>query len=115
MEEKQGYIVEITPEGEFHYLQLLEYLYKYHSEESADRKSNEVLDMAMSLDKEPRRGRKEDKLDILGKDHRFLLYYYTSRKSIKIIYFVEETNKTVYITDFFPTEMNDKKIRRRNV
>ena len=113
MEEEQGYIVEITPEGELFYLQLLEYLYTHNSIRIADQKSDEILDMAMSLNKQPYRGKKEAKLAILGKDHRFLVYRYTPRKTIKIIYFIEEPDKKVYVTDFFPTEKDDGEIKER--
>ena len=114
MEEEPGYIVEITPEAEIYYLQLLEYLYQTHSVNSAKRKADEVLDMAMSLDKNPYRGQKENKLSFLEKDHRYLVYRYTSRKSIKIIYFIDEAAKKVFVTDFFGTELDDKKIAGRN-
>jgi plasmid stabilization system protein ParE len=113
MEEEPDYIVEITPDAEIYYLQLLEYLYQTHSVTSAERKADEVLDMALSLDKNPYRGRKEEKLSFLEKDHRFLVYRYTSRKCIKIIYFVDEAAKKVFVTDFFGTEMNDKKMTGR--
>ena len=62
MEEEQRYVVEITPEAEIYYLQLLEYLYQTHSEDSASKKADEVLDKAMSLDKNPYRGRVVDQL-----------------------------------------------------
>ncbi len=114
MEEKSGYIVEITPEAEIYYLQLSEYLYQTHSEQNAARKADEILDRAMSLNKNPYRGRVEDKLTFLDIEHRFLLYQYTSRNSIKIIYFIDESSRKVYVTDFFGTEMNDGKIADRN-
>jgi hypothetical protein len=65
LEEKQSFIVEISPEGELYYLKLLEYLYTHHSIESADQKSDEILNLAMTLDKQPFRGRIEDKLVVL--------------------------------------------------
>lgn len=114
MEEKPGYVVEITPEAEIYFLQLLQYFNQAHSTRSADRKSDEILDMAMSLDSQPNRGRLEENLSFLGKGHRYLVYPYTSRKSIKIIYFIDETVKKVYITDFFATEMDEEKISSRN-
>jgi len=70
VEEKQGYVVEITPEAEIYYLQFLEYLYQTHSENSAERKAEELLDMAMSLDKNPYRGRVVDQLSFLEIEHR---------------------------------------------
>jgi len=114
VEEESGYIVDITPEAEIYYLQFLEYLYKTHSRDSAERKADELLDMAMKLDKNPYRGRIEDNLAFLKKEHRFLVYKYTSRKTVKIIYFIDESAKKVYVTDFFGTEMDDRKIANRN-
>lgn len=113
MEEATIYTVTITPEAESYYYEILKYFYKYHSEQSADRKSSELLDFAISLETDPQRGTIESKLDILGKDHRFILYYYTSRKAIKIIYFIDESKKVVYVTDFFPCQMNENKVNKR--
>jgi len=114
VEEESIYQVEITPEAERYYLDILEYFYKHHSADSADKKSEELLLKAISLSNHPKRGRTEDSLNFLGKEHRFLLYKYTQNRSIRIIYFVEEETKTVYVTDFFPTKMNNLKIRTRN-
>ncbi|MEM9337343.1 MAG: hypothetical protein AAGA66_01340 [Bacteroidota bacterium] len=114
MEEAPGFVVAITPEGEGYYYDLLRYLYSTHSKESADRKSNEILNMALSLDKMPNRGRNEDKLAFLGVGHKYLLYEVTSQKTVKIIYFVVSSKKMVYVTDFFPTEMDDSRIEERN-
>ena len=50
MEEESSYVVAITPLGEAYYYDLLKYLYSTHSEESAARKSDEILNMALSLD-----------------------------------------------------------------
>ena len=41
------------------------------------------------------------------------MYQYTPRKSVKIMYFIDESSKTVYVTDFFGNEMDDKKIAER--
>lgn len=114
MEEKSEYIVEITPEAEHYYFKFLEYLYEHHSSEHADRKSEELLSIAESLNRYPYRGEKEEQLSFLGKDYRFLLYAYTPRKTIKIIYFIAESEKKVYVTDFFPTEMNQERISQRS-
>ena len=42
------------------------------------------------------------------------MYRYTVRKSVKIIYFVDETLRKVYVSDFFGTEMDDDKIVDRS-
>lgn len=41
------------PEAEGYYIEILEYLYKYHSEESADRKSKQLLEKAIVLEMNP--------------------------------------------------------------
>jgi plasmid stabilization system protein ParE len=74
VEEKQSYVVEITPEAEIYYLQLFEYLYQTHSENSAARKADEILDRAMSLDKNPYRGRVVGQITFSEIEHRYLLY-----------------------------------------
>ena len=114
MEEESVYKVEITPEAEKYYFDVLEYFYKHHSADSADKKSEALLIKAISLKNHPQRGRIEECLTFLGKEYRFLLYKYTQNRSIKIIYFVEEETKTIYISDFFPTKMNNLKIEKRN-
>lgn len=113
MEREQGYNVKITADAENYYLDVLEYFYEHHSEASADRKSNELLEKAISLENNPGIGRIEENLRSLGRMHRFILYYYTPRKAIKIIYFINEQERTVFVTDFFPCESDEKKIRKR--
>lgn len=114
MESKSEYQVEITPEAEQYYLDLMYFLYQSHSERSADKKSTEILGKAQSLSTKPNRGRKEENLAYLNKSHRFLVYAITRRRTIKIIYFVDESRHTVYVTDFFPTEMNPSRIQLRS-
>lgn len=114
MEEKANYTVKITPEAEGFYYDILDYFYKHHSKESADRKSDELINLAITLEKNPSRGRIEENLKILGRNHRFILYYYTPRKAIKIIYFIDVLNKTVYVTDFFPCKSDENKISGRS-
>jgi hypothetical protein len=114
LEETNTYSVEITHEAELFFYDILTYFYMYHSEESGNRKSGELLDLAMSLEINPQRGTKEKNLKSLGKSHRFLLYYYTSHKAIKIIYMIDEDKKIVYVTDFFPCQMDYTKISTRS-
>jgi len=113
LERESVYTVEITPEAESYYRDILEYFYKHHSEESADRKSTELLELAISLENNPFIGRIEEKLRLLGCEHRYILYYYTTTKTIKIIYILNEQEKTVYVTDFFPCESDDEKLIKR--
>ena len=110
MEKETRYEVIVTPEGEEHYFSLLEHLLRTHSKESADRKSDEILEKAFSLSLKPKRGKLEEKLSYLNRNHRYLVYHITKRKTVKIIYFIDELKKEVYITDFFPTLMNPTKM-----
>lgn len=114
MEEEQIFVVEITPEGEQYFLDLLSYLYETHSEASASQKSEELLNVALSLDKMPYRGSMEPLLNNLRKDYRFLLYNLTGRKKVKVIYFIDDKTKTVFVTDFFPCEMDSSDVNERN-
>ena len=113
MEGKKNYVVEITPEAEFYYLQLIEYLYQTHSIKSAERKADEILSLAMSLDRLPNRGTPESKLDFPNMQHRYLVYQVTDRKTVKIIYFIDEPKKKVFVTDFFGSEMSESRIPER--
>ena len=113
MEEEQSFKVVITPEAESYYFDVLEYFYKHHSETAADCKSAELLEEAIGLNSNPFRGRVLEALRSLGRKHRFILYFYTTRKAIKIIYFIDEQKMTVYVTDFFPCESNETKISKR--
>lgn len=114
MEETTSYLVEITSRAEQYYWELLSNLYETHGVKSAERKSGAILELAMSLEKNPHQGSKEGSLEYLDKEHRFLVYHITKRKTIKIIYFVDEAVRKVYVTDFFATDMNPNKIKKRN-
>lgn len=113
MEGEKNYSVEITPEAENYYYEVLDYFYKYHNEESADKKRRELLELAISLRTNPFIGRIEESLQFLRKGHRYVLYFYTKIKAIKVIYFINESLKVIYITDFFPCESNELRIKNR--
>ncbi len=113
MEEEAHYRVQITSKAEEYYYDVLSYFYKYHSEESADKKSKALLDLAISLEQNPFIGKEEEGLESLGYNHRYILYFYTRVKAIKIIYFIDEKMKTVFVTDFFPCESDENKMGKR--
>lgn len=113
METAKGYVVEITPLAEQFYFELLDYLFGTHHPDSAFRKADEILALAISLKHHPYRGAIEPSLEFLGKAHRFLLYEITRGKEVKIIYFVDEPNQKVYVTDFFGTRQDAKKLIQR--
>ncbi|MDB4334841.1 hypothetical protein OAA06_00630 [bacterium] len=71
------------------------------------------MEKAIALESNPFVGRKEEQLGFLGCEHRYILYYSTKIKAIKIIYFIDEKNEVVYITDFFSCESDENKISSR--
>lgn len=113
--QKKIYEVAITPEAEQFFYEILEYLYKHHSDAVAAKKSDELLAKTLLLEHSPLSGKKEPILRYLGKNHRYILHYYTARKAIKILYFIDEVSNTVYVTDFFPCMCNPKKQHSRQL
>lgn len=114
METVKKYEVEITLQAKLHYFEILEYFYEYSSYESATRKAEELYDIARSLETLPERGQIEPVLEHLKRKHRYLVYQSTSRSTIKIIYFLDKKKGVVYVTDFFPTEKDEKQLKVRN-
>lgn len=113
-EEAGRYEVVITSSAEVHFYELVEYLYEYMSLDRAEEVARELNEMALSLDLPYHRGSEEKKLGRRKKTYRYILFKRTSRSSVKIIYYADEKNKTVYVTDFFPTDKDPKKIASRN-
>ena len=107
--------VEITSKGKFYYFDVLEYFYEHMSYANATKKSEELYSSTLSLRTMPERGQLELSLKHLNKEHRYIIYHCTSRRTIKIIYFLDKKRDVVYVTDFFPTEQDDKKIKERNI
>ena len=101
MEERTSYLVEVTSKAEQYYWKLLAHIYEHHSIESASKKSDEILELAMSLNTNPHRGKLEEDLADFNKEFRSLIYHVTKRKTVKIIYFIDEAINKVYVTDFF--------------
>ena len=95
-------------------MKLLDYLIKFYSTDRVQRVSYDLLEKTYTLRKDPQRGAEERRLIKLRNKYRFILYKRTSRAEIKIIYFIDDSAKTVHVTDFFPTEKDDKKIAKKN-
>jgi len=62
----------------------------------------------------PKRGAHERRLIDRDKEYRFILFKRIPYAEIKILYYLEESTKTVYVTSFFPTETDDNKIADKN-
>ncbi|MCF6352077.1 MAG: hypothetical protein L3J06_03610, partial [Cyclobacteriaceae bacterium] len=65
-----------------------------------------ILRSTETLDKQPSRGYLEEAKE----GFRFILHKETKHFEIKIIYYIDEIDDTVFITDFFPTKMDPQKI-----
>jgi plasmid stabilization system protein ParE len=79
-------------------LSCLKSIYTYYLKETSEEKAKEITDQivqrALSLGYLPNRGRKDDELSVLGKDHRYII-----ERHYRIIYRVEL--EKVYVTDIF--------------
>ncbi len=113
-EEASRYEVVITATAEIYFYELAEYLYEHMAFDRAEEITREIHEAVLSLGLLYRRGKRENKLAGRKFDYRYILYKRTPRAEIKIIYFISEKEKTVYVTDFFPTEKNPTKISKRN-
>ena len=114
MEATTDYEVVITASGKLFYLELLDYFYSYSSLASASRKADELYEKALSLSYLADRGQREELLTSLAKEYKYILYYPSSGSTIKIIYYLDRASSRVYVTDFFPTRMDSRKLTERN-
>lgn len=112
MDEKQVYQLVITDSAERAYFELLNYIYEHHSINRADKIAIELLDYPRILKDFPNLGSKEPILKDRTKNYKFILYKRTPKATVKIIYYVDEEYKTIFLTDFFPCEKFEKKMKR---
>ncbi|MEX1002128.1 MAG: type II toxin-antitoxin system RelE/ParE family toxin [Crocinitomicaceae bacterium] len=115
MDQKQKtYLIIITGLGEEKYYKTLEYIYEHYSEQRADEIAEELLETPEKLTTFPQRGKTEENLEHRPEGFRYILYKRSNHATVKVIYYIDEPTLTVYVTDFFPTEMNHHKIKRRS-
>ncbi len=114
MVEKQEFEIIITPFTEKAYFQVLEYVYEYHTLKKADTIALELLKLPHILKQFPKMGTLEVILEERPEKFRFLLFERTERLTVKVLYYVDFEHNTIYITDFFPSEMLSRKINKRN-
>lgn len=89
---------------------ILPYLKKFFSSERTLEIQKAIELTVKSLQQMPSKGSKEFYLSDRPKGYRYILHKESRYFLIKIIYFIDELNSTVFITDFFPTSMDPKKI-----
>jgi plasmid stabilization system protein ParE len=108
------YKVIITANAERYFYEVVEYIYEHHTLTEAENLSTALRDAPQKLTAYPSRGAIEPRLaNYRGRAYRYLVFNRTKRADIKIIYYVNEQAKEVYVTDFFPTEKDDTKIPGR--
>jgi len=112
--ETDEYQVEFTTLSRHYFYEVLDYLYQNYTIDRAEQLANELESMAKSLNHHPHRGTKEKWLLDMKQEYRFILFNRTQRSDIKIIYYIQKSGKKVYVTDFFPTEMDNEQIASRN-
>ncbi len=82
--------------------------YKYKAGIRVARKLiNGILDESIKLEKSPFIGQKEELLDDRIQEYRYLVY-----KSYKIIYWVDEINKMIFVSHVFDTRQNPVKMKK---
>lgn len=113
MVEEQAYKIVITSTAERAYFEVLDYVFEHHPLNRANEIALELVEHPQILKKFPQMGKTEPNLIQRIENYRFLLYERASQATVKIIYYVDEQTITVYLTDFFPCEMYQKKIKRR--
>lgn len=113
MVNEQDYQIVITSSAEHAYFEVLDYVFEHHSLKRANEIALELLEYPKLLEKHPFLGKTEPLLEQRSEKYRFIVYERTSRTTVKIIYYVDETSKKVYLTDFFACEMNEQKIKRK--
>ncbi|RJE70584.1 hypothetical protein [Reichenbachiella sp. MSK19-1] len=89
---------------------VLPYLFENFSVARATEIDERILNTAATLSSKPFRGRIEEHLSNLPHNFRFILYKETKQFELKIVYYIEEKNDRVYVTDFFPTRMNPSRM-----
>jgi len=92
---------------------VLPYIYENFIFERAIEVAENILRTAETLDNKPGRGRNEKYLEEAKQEFKFILHKETRHFELKIIYYINEDEETVYITDFFPTKMDPQRISKK--
>ena len=110
-QEAREYEVIFTRSGEIRFYEIIEYLYTHYSFERAVELTEALYEAPETLSYNPEKGSKEERLSE-GGEYRYILFRRTQRAMIKIIYYIDKKSKTVYVTDFFPSEMNPNRMNK---
>lgn len=114
MDQEQSFQIVITATGERSYFEILNYVLEYYSLDRANTIALELLEHPEILKQQPYLGKTERLLVNRRENVRFLVYKRTKQITVKIIYYVDTFSHTIYITDFFPSEMSPEKVTKRS-
>ncbi|MDT8410901.1 MAG: hypothetical protein RQ875_00440 [Vicingaceae bacterium] len=115
MAEQQIFEIEITYPAEKRYQEeILAYLVKNFSLERALEINDNIIASVASISTMPKRGRLEPVLKKYPQQFRFILHKETRNFEIKIIYYINQSVRKIYVTDFFPVLMYPEKLKKRN-
>lgn len=115
MVEKTCYEIIVTkPARDRFQNEILSYISKSFSYRRALEIENNLKKLLLTLQVDPQRGSVEKLIRIRDPIFRFILLKETEFFEIKIIYFIEESQNIVQVTDFFPTKMNPLKMQSRS-
>lgn len=112
MDKKQSFKIVITSVAERAYFDLLNYIFEHYAIVRANEIAIELIDFPQILKLQPYIGAIEPLLLNRNEEYRYLVYNRTNLETVKIIYYVDDLTKTVYITDFFPCEMAPSKVNK---
>ncbi|MGD1847787.1 MAG: hypothetical protein ACFB10_20535 [Salibacteraceae bacterium] len=103
------YTILVTRSAESRYRrQILSYLKTHFTTSRVEEIDRSLIKCLRSLSKMPYRGQKEPLLNQEKEMPRFLLFKETPNVTIKILYYIQENQKQVVVTDFFPVRKNPK-------
>ena len=115
MAEKNSYEIIVTkPARDRFQNEILSYISKNFSDRRALEVENNLKKLLFTLQIDPQRGSVEKLIRIRGQVFRFVLHKETKFFEVKIIYFIEESENKVLVTDFFSTKMNPLKMKSRS-
>lgn len=106
VEEKVFEIVITSPALKRYQHTILEYLTEHFSAERVAEIDLSIVQSIASLSKRPFRGTIEKYLDQSINEYRFVIHKESKNFELKIIYYVSEESRKVFVTDFFPTRMS---------
>lgn len=109
----QGFyeVVITKPARDRFQFEILDYIQKNFSLARTFEIEKEIMSLVLSLQTNPQRGSMERWLKGKNQTFRFLLLKKTKYLEIKVIYYIDELEKKVLVTDFFLTKMNPSKMR----